>query len=430
MDGPLTGNPPSPRGTSRVQRTIAGMDPIENYGTEGNRLRQPANDLQGRLSRFTRRQRPWVQRVAVTSVAVTAAWLLGSYINGADGLVAAIMALITLRMSLQASVMEGALQLLGAAVGVIVAFVSIGFLGSGTPAVFVTVVSTLAISRLFRLGDEGSINIGVTALIVLGPGMAADSATDRVLGTLIGVAVALTFSFYAHPLTPVQRTQQSLAQLSSEIAELLSRISNGILTSYNSNDAAEWLTQSREMSVKAEHTRSQAEESLKYSRWSPNASRSEAEAIYTRFIAIEHTLVQVRTIARGFYDAALKGTILSNAVSDSIGGALAVVSDAVGYKSEAVEADPGATVDQRLLEEVRVSANEAAQIVKTSDDTQEMLLGASVLTNIERITDSLELTGAAINEVATPIVSTTPVEQATAAVSHPVRRIRQRRSRG
>lgn len=380
-----------------------------------------------RILARVRTQRPWVQRIVITSLAATTAWLLGGMVNSSDALVAAIVVVITLRTSLQASLGEGFGQLLGTAVGVGVAFVSIHTVGTGAVAIGLTMAISLLIAHVLRLDDGGGMNIAITALIVLGPGMPEATALDRTWATIIGVAVALVFSYWAHPSTPVGRTQKTLASVAAETADLLSVMAQGVSSGYSQTEAGQWLEKSRAISDRTQLARSQAEEAIRYARWSPIAPRDEADAIYTRFVAVEHMTVQVRTVARSLYDAVTQGIELSDMVGQVIGDMLKSASRATQTKATAVESDPHARPTAKSMSNLRDDSYEALTAVKGVDDTGELILGASLVSSIERLTDSLDMNTPAISEVPTPAGSTTTAEKVGEALGTLGNRLRPHR---
>lgn len=373
--------------------------------------------LRGLRARLAR-QRPWLQRLVVTTAAVTTAWAAGGLFSRTDGLVAAILAAVTLRVSLQASLSEGAVQLIGTAIGVGVAFATMGIVGNGAVAVAVTTAASFAASRALRLGEAGVINIVITALIVLGPGMPTNTALDRTLGTLVGVATALLFSYWAHPSTPVGRTQELLAALTRQSSTLLHTIGHGVANDYTRDAAADWLEQARALTNQVADARYQAEEAVLYARWSPIASKDEADAVFARYVAVEHLIVQVRNIARSVFET---GDSLATTVGCAVGPLLTEAAEIIARKSDVVSSDPYAVVDPKVLRSLRDNVARTFDSVRDLD-APAMLNVASVLTAVERITDSLAIDTPAIAEVGTPMSSTTTLMQLRSAVGRLTRR--------
>lgn len=339
-----------------------------------------------------------------------------------DALVAGILTIITLRPSVQASVSEGAVQVLGTALGIGVALGGLALFGDTYVTVGITVAVALGIARALRLGEAGTMGIAVTALIIVGPGLSQANAVDRAWGTIIGVAVAVVFSFWAQPSTPLQRANAAIKELSRDSAALLSDIADGVQDGYDKDDASTWLLRARVLAQRCESVRELDTESVQWARWSPLARRADAEESHAAFIAVEHAVVQVRTIARSFYDAAQAGTTLPEPVISAVSDALAAASDGLG------SAHPEATVEDHQLEQMRVSSKAAiTSIMEDTDTTQELLLGASVLTNVTRIAESVSADNPAITEVGTPVPALNPVQDFAGAIGSGVRKVNGRR---
>lgn len=99
--------------------------------------------------------RVWVQRVVITSAAAALAFGVGSFFSNSDAVVAAILAVITLRVSVQASLSEAFIQLLGSLIGVGVAYWGLSLFGSNLVTIGVVVLLSFLLSKLIGLGDDG-----------------------------------------------------------------------------------------------------------------------------------------------------------------------------------------------------------------------------------------------------------------------------------
>ena len=116
----------------------------------------------------------------------------------AIGLVAAIVCSLSIRISLYKSVREGLGQILGTAIGAGIALTTVYFFDFGVIAVATTVLLCSVVARGLHLGEVASVNVPVTALIVIGPGISSSTAEHRLYSTLIGAAVAIVFSYFSN----------------------------------------------------------------------------------------------------------------------------------------------------------------------------------------------------------------------------------------
>ena len=351
---------------------------------------------------FTDR-RIWVRQVAVTGIAASSAWAIGDLAFKNGGLVAAIVCSLSIRMSLYKSVREGFGQIVGTAIGAGVALLSVWIFHFGFIAVGVTVVLCSVVARGLHLGEVASVNVPVTALIVIGPGLSESTAFHRLMSTLMGAAVAIAFSYFMHPKTPAGRTIDLVASLANRAAKLLGEMSEGVAAGFTESDAGKWLAKARLLVEEIPSVRAQALEARRYARWFPTAEQDEAEDLYIRGVAVEHTVVQVRTIARTLFDSAVDKGIPA-AVNRQIAEALSAASFAISAKAENMSEGDG-VADTLLADEVRLAgATLADKLIEDSShvDHDQLVRSISLVTNIERIADSLDETSPALSDVKTP----------------------------
>ncbi|MDA3036515.1 MAG: aromatic acid exporter family protein, partial [Actinomycetota bacterium] len=150
---------------------------------------------------FTNR-RNWVRQITVAAIASAAAWVIGDALVYEGGVVAAIMCALSIRISLYKSIREGLGLIVGTSIGAGVALLIVYYFGFGVIAIGMTVLLCLVVVRGLRLGEVAAVNVPVTALIVIGPGISGSTAEQRVASTLIGAAVGIIFSYFSHPNTP------------------------------------------------------------------------------------------------------------------------------------------------------------------------------------------------------------------------------------
>jgi uncharacterized membrane protein YgaE (UPF0421/DUF939 family) len=196
------------------------------------------------IALFTNRK-IWVRQIVVASLAAGAAWLIGEQAFDGGGLVAAIVCSLSIRISLYKSVREGLGQILGTAIGAGIALLTVYFFDFGVIAVATTVLLCSVVARGLRLGEVASVNVPVTALIVIGPGISSSTAEHRLFSTLIGAAVAIVFSYFSHASTPAGRTIDQITRLGKKSADLLGNMAEGVASGYSQDDAGKWLLRAR-----------------------------------------------------------------------------------------------------------------------------------------------------------------------------------------
>jgi len=355
----------------------------------------------GKLINPVIKRRAWIQRVLVTAIAASLAWIVGNHFVPNGALVAAIAATLSVRISLNKSISDGFGQLLGTTVGVGTALVAVHFLGFGVSTVFVVVVLSLTTSKVLRLREVASINVVITAMIVIGPGLAESTAIHRTISTLIGTAIAIVLSYFANPNTPAGRTVNRITVLAHDSASLLAEMSETVAVGYTSESAGTLLTKARQLVEEIPTLRAQALEARSYAQWFPTARKDEAEDLYERGVALEHIMVQVRTISRTLFDMSFDEE-LPPSVTEKIAYALSCASVAVAQEGKTIHAN------QRRLPGVSFASDLRIALASLAEEFMEggrkikvaqYVRGVSLVTNFERIANSLDLDSPAITEV-------------------------------
>lgn len=346
----------------------------------------------------------WVRQIMVTAIAAAVAWLLGDLLIVDGGLVAAIVASLSTRISVHKSIREGFGQIVGTSIGAGIALTAVWLFDFGFITVAITVVLCSAVARALHLGEVASINVPVTALIVIGPGLSENTAIHRTQSTLLGAAIAILFSYFSHPKTPAGRTIDQISRLGNKSAALLASMSSGVARGFTEKDAGNWLAQARLLVEEIPAVRAQALEAKSFARWFPTAEYDEAEELYAKGVAVEHTVVQVRTIARTLFDTAVQGGI-TDGTSAQIAQALATASAAILEKVKDFATIDGVDSTTTITDEVRqAGADLTEQLIEEASkaDPEQLARTISIATNLERIADSLDQSSPALDTVATP----------------------------
>lgn len=347
-------------------------------------------------------RRHWVRQIIVAGVAGGVAWFIGDLLIENGGVVAAIVSTLSIRISLHKSMREGFGQLVGTAIGAGIALLTVSLFSFGFLAVATTIILCAVVARALHLGEVASVNVPVTALIVIGPGISESTALHRMGSTLIGALVAIFFSYFSHPNTPVGRARIQIKNVSTKAAALLAEMSEGVAAGYTKKDAGNWLARARLLVEEVPAIRSQSVEARSHARWFPTAEKDEAEEIYIEGVAAEHTLVQVRTIARTLFDSAVEGGI-ADSTKKQIAVALSAASYAISSHIETPDdiSDFGPTPTDDVREAGSALAETLIEDGKDVDQEQ-IVRGLSIVANIGIIADSLDQNSPALTDVFTP----------------------------
>jgi uncharacterized membrane protein YgaE (UPF0421/DUF939 family) len=355
------------------------------------------------IALFTNR-RTWVRQIIVAAIASATAWIVGDNLIINGGLVAAIVCALSIRISLYKSVREGLGQIVGTAIGAGVALLTVYFFNFGVIAIGTTVLFCSIVARGLRLGEVASVNVPVTALIVIGPGISGSTAQHRLLSTLIGAAVAIVFSYFSHSNTPAGRTVNQIARIGKRSAELISDMAEGVAAGFNQKQAGSWLAKARLLVEEIPTLRSQALEAKQYAKWSPLAGIDEADALYVQGVAVEHMVVQVRTMARTLFDSTLDEKRM-DVVDRQIAYALSATSYAITAKIELIESDHSINEIDNIARDLRLAAdNLTEELIAQAEKLprSQFVRCISLVSQMKIIANSLDESSPALYSVKTP----------------------------
>ena len=370
---------------------------------------------------FTNR-RTWVRQIFVAAIASATAWMIGDNLVFNGGVVAAIVCALSIRISLYKSVREGLGQIVGTAIGAGVALLTVHYFNFGVIAIGTTVLLCSVVARGLRLGEVASVNVPVTALIVIGPGISGSTAEHRLASTLIGAAVAIVFSYFSHANTPAGRTVNQIAKIGKKSAALISEMAEGVAAGFNQKQAGNWLAKARLLAEEIPTLRSQAIEAKQYARWSPLAGVDEADALYVQGVAVEHMVVQVRTMARTLFDSSLDEN-RKEIVDRQIAYALSATSYAITAKIELIQSDHSDSEVDNIAKDLRLAAdNFTEELLEQADKLprSQFVRCISIVSQMKIIANSLDESSPALLSVKTPgeptsmkVIGLSPVVETT-----------------
>jgi uncharacterized membrane protein YgaE (UPF0421/DUF939 family) len=354
--------------------------------------RAPEGSLTQRLLRSAARSWATAWLIGITAIAACTAWVAALLLGIEAPVPAAAGAVITVALSLNRSMRTG-LSLVGAtAAALVVAFALYQWWGLHVWTVGVLVVISLIIGRMMRLGPEGSLQIPVTALFVyfMGEALTNDVIVTRIVATLLGVAIGLVFSLIAHPERPEERVTERLSEIGGRLGTLLSAMGDVSGDRLTRRQATEWLTEARTLAVETRHLGEEIEELGLGRRFSVGSERAVGRAILEQFSLLQQTSDHVNSIARGLFDATSRGAVrLPEGVGQmlsSTGEALSVHADSL--ERALVDGDP-ATGVLAALEVVEEERTRSVAELKEIDDTGALLLGGSLVNEVDQMAKRL-----------------------------------------
>jgi len=367
-------------------------------------------------------RRTWVRQIFVAAAASATAWVIGDNLVLNGGVVAAIVCALSIRISLYKSVREGLGQIVGTAIGAGVALLTVHYFDFGVIAIGTTVLLCSVVARGLRLGEVASVNVPVTALIVIGPGISGSTAEHRLASTLIGAGVAIVFSYFSHANTPAGRTVNQIARIGKKSAELISEMAEGVAAGFNQKQAGNWLARARLLMEEIPNLRSQAIEAKEYARWSPLAGVDEADALYVQGVAVEHMVVQVRSMARTLFDSSLDVN-RKEIVDRQIAYALSATSYAITAKIELIQSDHSENEVDNIAKDLRLAADILTEELLEQAEKlprSQFVRCISIVSQMKIIANSLDESSPALHNVKTPgeptsvkVIGLSPVIQTT-----------------
>ena len=138
-------------------------------------------------------------------------------------------ALLTVQVTVWGSVSRGLQRVFGVVVGVLVAFGFARLAGVHPWSIGLIIFVSLLAGRALRLGTQGSIQVPVSALLVLVLGATTGGyGYDRVVDTAIGAGVGIAANLVLVPRTHLNEAQAQVRGFAEELAGLLKGVADNL----------------------------------------------------------------------------------------------------------------------------------------------------------------------------------------------------------
>lgn len=353
-------------------------------------------------------ERELIQRGIVIAVGAALSYFIAERLGSSSPIVASIITIISLRISIQASITESFIQLLGITVGASTALLLSELISIQFLTILLAVGVSFIFARFFNLGDEGFINIAISALLISLPVDHERVAEDRISATIIGVFVSVVLSYWSHPKSPVERTVDEIVLFSKEAILIL----RGLAVNFNNSNIdiyKDLLSKSRSLNDKIVNSRSQAEEAIRYSKWSPTLSKEDARNVYNRYIAMEHIIFQIRNISRTIFEMKSEGSRVSSENSNNLINILLKSSDMLEDKNSNIRKSISFNFESEILEVYHNEITRGREKALEIKDNSLRYNMVDIYSSIMRIHDSFDYNNKAITEVKTPYLSQNPM---------------------
>jgi uncharacterized membrane protein YccC len=193
---------------------------------------------------------------------------------------------------------------LGVVVGVLVAFGFARLAGIHAWSIALVVFVSILAGQALRLGQQGSVQVPISALLVLALGATTGGyALDRVVDTAIGAACGILVNLVLVPPTRLEDARLAVADFGRALANLLRQVAEDIGTA--SRELSAHLSPARQLSVKVTAADQAVSRTATALRWHPSGRRERPEVDKLLVATKAATLVErpARGIARALADA-------------------------------------------------------------------------------------------------------------------------------
>jgi hypothetical protein len=252
----------------------------------------------------------WPQ-VAKAAIATAIAWELAQTLPGKQPPVfAPLAAMLTIQVTAFESLRSAVQRTVGVVAGVLLAYGLSQLVGLHWWSIALVIFAAMALGQALALGTQGSTQVPVSALLVLGLGSATTSyAYARVLETLLGAVVGVVVSLVLVPPLHLRDSGRAVRRLAEGQAELLGEIADDLSSgAWPSPVAGRRLTVARALTGDLARAQEAVERVGDSVRLNPRARRARPAArLYRNELdALSHIQVQVRGIARTLADEAAR----------------------------------------------------------------------------------------------------------------------------
>ncbi|MET1005237.1 MAG: aromatic acid exporter family protein, partial [Propionibacteriaceae bacterium] len=325
--------------------------------------------------------------------------------DGAVDLTGALTALLVVQASAYSTLRMGMIRVGAVLTGVLVATLLSTWIGLTWWSLGAAIAASLLLAKVFRLGEQ-SIEVPISAMLILGVANNEVAGEIRVITTLIGALVGVAFNVIYPPAMPTRPAGRALLRVADAAAESLEDAAEALVAGPVSREQVEsWLDQVRLANRRVSHA-TEVISSLKDSR------RLNARALGTADVApvlatglddLEHCLLAVRALfvvlqseippdeaADDPYGEELRAAfaVVLHDVADCLrafGGL--VVAEAEGREEETEQA---LAESLEILRETQAILAELI-MVQAADNPSSWLLRGSILAAVEQVLARLNL---------------------------------------
>ncbi|MEU2596590.1 FUSC family protein [Streptomyces hirsutus] len=356
------------------------------------------------VRKFVKRHRdPESVQTIRSTAAATIAYVIALRLSPEPApLTAPLTALLVVQVTLYSTLTTGVRRVNAVVAGVIVAILFSLLVGLTWWSLGLLILASLVVGHLVRV-HEFVPEVAISAMLVLGVTSVGDVAWERILETLIGAVVGLSFNLLLAPPVWVEEAGESIEELARRVRRLMLRLGEQASGQTAHRKAAARLHEARRL----DHDISEVDADLRQAEDSLRLNPRVREGLLHRVVlrtgldTLEICTVVLRVLARTFTDLAKEhepdplfsretGAVverLLSEISDAVVSFAVLVTSSVSESAESAEdrliaalRQAAATRDRLgrlLLEEIR-------------EDSRQWQLYGSLLAEADRILDEMD----------------------------------------
>ncbi|MDO5734941.1 MAG: aromatic acid exporter family protein [Propionibacteriaceae bacterium] len=341
----------------------------------------------------------------LTTAAVLAYLLTVWLIDGPVDLTGALTALLVVQASARSSLQMGVVRVGAVLTGVLVAIGVSSWVGLTWWSLAMVIGLSLLLAAVLRLGDQ-ALETPISAMLILAVGGQEIAAETRVLTTLIGAGVGMSFNLLLPPRLPIDTAVHQVRDVAKQEAQSLREAGWSMMQRpVTRGEVGTWLDTVRDISAlarQAHESVSTIEELRHLNTRSISAPRVEP-ILRSGLDALERSLYAVRGLYFLMHKEAPEVSTLDDGYGDDVRAAFAVllehVADSVEGFGALLQADVEGADDQvnQSLAASLDGSGEAMAIltdllmVDPRDETSLWLLRGSILVSVRQAIEPLRL---------------------------------------
>jgi hypothetical protein len=245
---------------------------------------------------------PGLRTMKVALATVLAYVVADVIMDAGPPVVAALTALLVVQANPYQAVKSGWQRIGSVVAGVLVAVLLLGVVGLTWWSLGITVLAGLVVAHVLHLGPH-SVEVPISAMLVLTVGSQTDAGVARVYETLIGAGIGVLVSLVA-PRTYVQPAGDAIGDLAAQISSLLREVAADVEEAWTRERVDVALQKARQLEaavVQARSALARAEESLLLNPRGRNAAHV-PHALRSALTALEYSAINVRVVCRSLVD--------------------------------------------------------------------------------------------------------------------------------